>query len=339
MVPEFRTRGHEIPRIVDDIRNLGRDQPSNQPPPRVAPNHVLYGINHVVIGPGRSPTRASQPFRSFPQTDVGHGVKIVVLDTGIIKHPLLASFDPAEIDPPNDSPVDSELDFEAGHGTFIEGVIRQYAPAADVMHKKVLTSEGRVSDTLLAQRLLSDCGDFDIINLSLGGYTHGNAGPFALPIVLEALRHKNPKQAVVAAAGNDHTDRPFFPAAMKAVIGVAACDDQDNRADYSNFGWWVDARAVGEHVSTFFDLPGQGQPGALNQHNSNQAAEFDWWASWAGTSFAAPVVVGAVAAEISANSGLTAREAAARLLVVNAPTWKPTLGVRIDPTDLTKTAA
>jgi Subtilase family len=318
-----------IPEVVDRIRRLQPDAPW----PQVAPNHVLLGASHRMFGPAYPAEPHRPAFERFPDEMVANGVTIAVLDTGNLDHESLPDFDPDEYDEP-DEDGDEHLDYEAGHGTFIEGIIRRYAPAARVVHKRVLTSNGRVSDTSLADRL-RECRSAHILNLSLGGYTHDNRGQYALPRMLGWLRRRNPTQVVVAAAGNDHTDRPFFPAAAKGVIAVAACDDSGDRAGYSNFGWWVDARAKGEHVSTFYRRPRSASGELLSRPFSDDDANFGGWAKWAGTSFAAPVVAAAIAAKMTELDTFNARAAARVLLDRAEDSFEPSLGVMIEPTDYT----
>jgi subtilisin family serine protease len=60
-----------------------------------------------------------------------------------------------------------------------------------------------------------------------------------------------------AAAGNDNTDQPFYPAAFgEFVVAVAGTDESDTKWSLSNYGDWIElsAPAVGV-VST---LPGNG---------------------------------------------------------------------------------
>lgn len=40
----------------------------------------------------------------------------------------------------------------------------------------------------------------------------------------------------VAAAGNDNTDTPMYPASYNHVISVGATDEDDAKADFSNYG-------------------------------------------------------------------------------------------------------
>lgn len=44
---------------------------------------------------------------------------------------------------------------------------------------------------------------------------------------------------LVAAAGNQNTNKPFYPAAYPGVIGVSAIDANNQRAVFSNYGEWV----------------------------------------------------------------------------------------------------
>ena len=296
---------------------------------------MFFGSFHAAWGPAHPVKLEDAPFKRFPKKGPGAGVKIAVLDTGAVKHRLLPTKpDPQTYDEP-DEDADATLDYEAGHGVFIEGIIKRYAPGATVVHKRVLTSNGTVDDASLA-RQLDSCRDVDIVNLSLGGYTHDNRGPYALPRVLDALRAHKPEMVVVAAAGNDHTDRPFFPAAAKGVIAVAAHreDDPGGRAPYSNFGWWVDARAKGTHVSTFYDPSYGGEDGSLTTPEGRPLSDSTGWAEWSGTSFAAPVVAAAVAARMT-DKGEDAR-AAARAVLDNAiGTQREGIGVLVDPKDQT----
>jgi hypothetical protein len=328
-MPADDDRRIAIPDIVDEIR---RRQP-DAPWPQVAPNHILLGATHRMFGPAYPAKPHGPEFERFPDQLVANGVTIAVLDTGNLEHESLPHFDPEEYDEP-DEDDNEHLDYEAGHGTFIEGIIRRYAPAATVVHKRVLTSNGRVSDTSLAARL-RECRSAHIVNLSLGGYTHDNRGQYALPRLFAWLRRRNPTQVIVAAAGNDHTDRPFFPAAAKGVIAVAACDDSGDRADYSNFGWWVDARAKGEHVSTFYRRPRSASGKLLSRPFSDDDADFGGWAEWAGTSFAAPVVAAAIAAKMTELDTFNAKAAARVLLDGAEDSFEPSLGVLIEPTDYT----
>jgi subtilisin family serine protease len=174
---------------------------------------------------------------------------------------------------------------------------------------KVLDANGICTEADLATALVG-LGDVDIVNLSLGGFSDSDAPPVLLQATLAQLL-ENRDCAVVAAAGNEGSDdRPFWPAAFagtslpfaQQVVSVAAHDGAQ-LCPWSNSGPWVDLAAPGSGiVSTYVTQPGF-QSG---------------FASWSGTSFAAPFVVAAVAqARTSAGTiadavKMTRSEAAAR---------------------------
>jgi hypothetical protein len=54
----------------------------------------------------------------------------------------------------------------------------------------------------------------------------------------------------VVAAGNASSVVPFYPGAYENVIGVAATDQGDARAGFSNFGSWVDVACPGVSLRT-----------------------------------------------------------------------------------------
>jgi subtilisin family serine protease len=164
-----------------------------------------------------------------------------------------------------------------------------------------------------------------VLNLSLGGYTEDDRAPLALAAALRALGRET---VVVAAAGNNNSDRPFWPAAFKHVIAVAALDttvDPPRPAAFSNHGWWVDVCAPG------VDLHSTYVRGAWQLDDSAPVEEFTGWARWSGTSFAAPQIAATIASGV-ASSGRPARQVAAELLA--GLSFVPGLedyGLRFDP--------
>lgn len=52
----------------------------------------------------------------------------------------------------------------------------------------------------------------------------------------------------VAAAGNDNVSDPMYPASYNHVISVAAIDENDNKASFSNYGATIDVAAPGVHI-------------------------------------------------------------------------------------------
>jgi subtilisin family serine protease len=86
------------------------------------------------------------------------------------------------------------------------------------------------------------------INLSLGAEENSRILEHAVDYAWEH------GVVVVAAAGNDKTGRPSYPAAYKHVISVAATDQSNTTARFSNYGTTVDVAAPG--VAILSTVPG-----------------------------------------------------------------------------------
>ena len=145
-------------------------------------------------------------------------------------------------------------------------------------------------DTVVAafERALRTAGPFDIVVMSLGGYMSDDDGG----LFEAALGRLIGDGLGVAAAGNQSTSRPYFPAASPIVVGVGALGQAD-KAWFTNFGGWVDACAPGiDVVGTFFLGDPTARPRRAAAHRRGS------WARWSGTSFAAPKVAAAIAQEM-----------------------------------------
>jgi len=246
---------------------------------------------------------------------------VIVLDTGMAETQFAPSAlaDPApmraatatDVDAPDEN-GDHLLDPAAGHGTFIAGLVGQVSPGCEVVVHRVLSTFGDGDEASIVH-CLRNLGISDpahtILNLSFGGYVLEH--PWALARAIRQLQSAG--VVVVASAGNDGTCRPTFPAALPGVISVGAVGP-NGPAPFTNYGSWVRACAPGvDLLSTFFDhFNGRGQASA----GGSDPDKFAGWAIWSGTSFAAPVVVGALARTMI-EAGCTGREAVAR--VIDAP--------------------
>jgi Subtilase family len=270
-------------------------------PAKVAPNHVFVGETGVTFtgepriqGGNATTARPEKPPATLPartrRSDDGDGVKIAVLDTGLFDHAWLppALVDRgANSDDTWDADGDKFGDAEAGHGTFVSGVIRQVAPAAHVHVVKVLDSQGVGDDHTVALAMERLPRDIQIVNLSLGGYTDDDSAPMAVAAALKIIRGRG--GAIVAAAGNDGLKRPFWPAAFKQVLAVGAVHFGKRwlRAPWSNYGYWVDVAARG--VNTASTYATAKTKFCETEGGPTTTLAFDGWARWDGTSFAAPI--------------------------------------------------
>jgi hypothetical protein len=304
------------------------------------------GRKQRVVRPGRTwpgseqdpPTStaepASDPGDPQPSYDSG-GVSVLVLDTGLADDGLrpagltALTVDQADVADQPDADGDQHLDVQAGHGTFIAGLIGRLAPSCSVTVRRVLSSDGTGRERDLADRLHEYAGKVDIVNLSLGTYT-----PFYPRMIERAVRAVQlgigepqatgvpPRPAVVvASAGNDGTWLSPYPAALADVVSVGALGP-DGPAPFSNYGPWVRACAPGtDIVSTFFQRFDGPTPG--------EADDFHGWARWSGTSFAAPVVVAALARRMMAD-GITAAEAVERVIDAHGLLRLPMFGTVVN---------
>ena len=267
------------------------------------PVHMFRGEPNYQGGPGGVPAPVTPAPTSPPKASSAHAVTVAVLDTGLSsRHPWFPRNTwegvDEDVDDRLDSDNDYELDAQAGHGTFIAGIVRQHAPGARLMVGRVLGSDGVCDEVELLQSLhalRAGCAAvkrrIGVLNLSLGAYTWNNLPPAEVARAIEQL---GAETVVVAAAGNNGSDRVFWPAAFEPVVAVGAiASDGQGRAAFSNHGPWVDAWAPGEQVASSFvtfDGPDDERPGADIDSDC-----FTGFATWSGTSFAAPRVAAALA--------------------------------------------
>lgn len=227
----------------------------------------------------------------------GSGVIVAVLDTGIdLDHPDLADNIVSGWNFVDNSADVSDLD---NHGSMVSGIIAAkanngigivgVAPDAKIMPLKVLdTDGGNIRDIASAIRFAADNGA-KIITMSFGGqYTR-------FSIATERAIDYASRQGclLVAAVGNDNTSELVFPASYEQVVAVSAIDENDVRAEFSNYGSYVDFCAPGINIVS------TGNDGDYFMAN--------------GTSFAAPFVSGLIALMLSDNPQLTTEEVKSNL--------------------------
>ena len=155
---------------------------------------------------------------------------------------------------------------ENGHGTHVAGIIGARGNndrgisglcwKVKIVNVRILDAEGRgyVAQQIAGIEYALRAGA-KVINCSFGG-------PDSSAVMRDAIAVARKQGAlIVAAAGNDgvNTDKtPFYPAAYpdSNVLSVAATDDRDKLASFSNYGAkTVDLAAPGDAVgSTYLGL-------------------------------------------------------------------------------------
>jgi len=205
-------------------------------------------------------------------------VLVAVVDTGIYWNhsDLAANYVALGYDWVNNDtdPVD-----DSGHGTHCAGIIAAglnnsigVAGLAQIqiMAEKALDISGSGYIDWVASAIIHAANQgANIISMSWGGYFHSK-------LLYEAIRYAHETGALlVAAAGNSATDLKLYPAAYDEVIAVAATDNADNPASFTNFGDWIELAAPGVNIYSTF----------LNNGYVNKS----------GTSMATPHVVGVAA--------------------------------------------
>jgi serine protease len=227
-------------------------------------------------------------------------VVIAVLDTGVdLDHPDLAR----KLLPGQDFVEHDDVpDDDSGHGTFVAGVaaartdngtgVAGAAPRSRILPVKVLDSRGFGRDSSVVEGIeWAVTHGADVINLSLGG-------PSRSPALDRAVRYALDNDVVVvAAAGNEGTTEPWYPAASPGAIGVGATD-----ADGAELAWFSNSGASVDVVA-----PGMG----IMSTDAGPGADY---ATGNGTSFAGPLVAGAAALVRAAEPGLSAAAVASRVV-------------------------
>lgn len=244
-----------------------------------------------------------------------------------------------EFYPDTVGPLDGMLDAYAGHGTFSAGLIHMAAPDADIVSWRVLPADGAMSEQDLINALddvaelvrRDSAGEpgglrIDVVSLSVG-YYHETPDDVAFDSPLW-----RPLQAllslgviVVCAAGNGSTTQPWFPAAfapwenghtgpidwscasLAPLLSVGALNPNGTDALFSNAGPWVRAHASGAAVFSTMpvDFDGGLHAAVDTEAESRRRASIDpddysgGFGIWSGTSFAAPLVAGRLAAELT----------------------------------------
>lgn len=243
-------------------------------------------------------------------TSTGAGVRVAVLDTGIVAtHPAFTGrllpgrdFVDADADPAEQG---STADAGYGHGTHVAGLVALAAPGARIVPVRVLDPAGRGNSWVLAEALAwavdpdgnpaTDDGAH-VVNMSLGSTQRTRLLEVATALANCEFDDDDDDEfddpgfdddrarcalghgaAVLSAAGNAGSDQvEVFPAAeqVEGTRAVTATTAAQRLADFANSGGWIKLAAPGEAIVSA--VPGG-------------------WGTWSGTSMAAPLAAGVAA--------------------------------------------
>ncbi|AZU64006.1 S8 family serine peptidase [Neobacillus mesonae] len=182
------------------------------------------------------------------------------------------------------------------HATHVAGIIAAsfnkigiagIAPNVKIMPINVFSGEQATSDSLVRAIIYAADHNADIINMSLG------SPRYSYPIEIAVNYAKSKGVLLIAAAGNDGSFLPEYPASYDNVLSVSATAQDDQIAYFSNRGNYIDLAAPG--VNIYSSISGSS------------------YAYANGTSMAAPVVSGVAALVRSRNSFLSPGQVASIL--------------------------
>ncbi|MCD8482211.1 MAG: S8 family serine peptidase [Verrucomicrobia bacterium] len=232
--------------------------------------------------------------------DWGQGILVAVLDTGIPPDSVAGLRISGHIDM-----VGKDADEWLPHGAAVAHLLAGdadlssgLARGVDILDIRVLGANGSGDAFTLAAGIVAavDAGA-QVINASLGGYQNS-------AILAAAVQYAAQHGVImVAAAGNDGSGRPLFPAAYPEVIAVAAHDAARQNAPFSNHGNHIDLSAPGVGLYTLW--------------TDQQWVVFD------GTSAAAPLVAAAAATLLSAEPHLSSLQVREILQEFSADAGRP----------------
>ena len=323
-----RREGVTVPDVVTALRRVGEFEPGD-----VTPDHWV----HVAPGGGSlcpaiepEETGLEEPWPPVSKVRRRKDckpVQVSVVDTGWYPPAAANPSTPWMHDVDGDDELDGpDLRAYAGHGTFIAGVVRCLAPHTEIYVEGFavggLGGGGLLESDVIKQMDEALDHDPQVINLSAGCRTHDDYPSLAFEVFHET-RLKGRDCVLVAAAGNDSSPAPFWPAASPWSVGVGSLDRDGRVSSFSNHGVSADVYALGRNLVNAFP---EGRFTCQEAPNEGDVRVFrTGMARWSGTSFSAPVVAGLIAREIY-TSGSSAHDAAQAVLAASEYRSDPAVG-------------
>jgi len=291
----------------------------------VTPEHYIHvaadGAGRACPATEPAETGVRSPWPPTRDSSLGDGVKVSVVDTGW----LAGNEDP----PVNElGPLDPLIDLQEydGHGVFAEAIIKCQAPSATTSRVKFTMAGGVVPELDLARALgdaIDEVGDSPhVINMSAGCHTYNDQPLKAFEDLWTSKLSGKPNAILVAAAGNDSSPLPFYPAASSWAIGVGSLDRDDTISTFSNYLESANVFVLGRNHINLFP---HGRYECKWTPEVDDVREFRTrWARWSGTSFSSPLLAGRIAAYLTEprqpGDPATVPELA-RQLIVNLASW------------------
>lgn len=280
-----QVRSHSFVKFIEQDKEMERPEPEFSA--SAATN--LWGLDRV--------DQADLPLDGqYNNPADGSGIDVYVVDTGI--SPTHQDFEGRVVGGANFTSGNiNDWDDCNGHGTHVAGTVGGatfgVANGADLFAVRTLGCTGSGSTAGIIDGLdwiASNRSGPSVVNMSLGGGFNNSLNSAVSSLTSQGI-------VVVVAAGNENQAAcNVSPASAPSALTVAASDQSDTRASFSNFGSCVDLFAPGVGITS----------AAYNSDTGSRTIS--------GTSMASPHVAGAVASYWSQNPSASGASVVATIL-------------------------